>query len=227
VSSPDARAAPSPPPAVLCERVSKIYPAARPVVALDAIDLAVRAGEFLAVVGPSGGGKSTLLHVVAGIDRATSGSVRVGGRDLATLSERDLTLYRRREVGVVYQFFNLLPHLTVRENVELPRLLDGKRDAAARAEELLRRVDLESRRDAYPGELSGGEMQRAAIARSPARDSCSPMSPPETSTRGTAPTCWRSWTRCDGNAESRSSWRRTRKPQRGARTGRSSSPTES
>jgi len=165
VSSPDARAAPSPPPAVLCERVSKIYPAARPVVALDSIDLAVRAGEFLAVVGPSGGGKSTLLHVVAGIDRATSGSVRVGGRDLATLSERDLTLYRRREVGVVYQFFNLLPHLTVRENVELPRLLDGKRDAAARAEELLRRVDLESRRDAYPGELSGGEMQRAAIAR--------------------------------------------------------------
>ena len=165
MSSPDARAAPSPPPAVLCERVSKIYPAARPVVALDSIDLAVRAGEFLAVVGPSGGGKSTLLHVVAGIDRATSGSVRVGGRDLATLSERDLTLYRRREVGVVYQFFNLLPHLTVRENVELPRLLDGKRDAAARAEELLRRVDLESRRDAYPGELSGGEMQRAAIAR--------------------------------------------------------------
>ena len=165
MSSPDARAAPSPPPAVLCERVSKIYPAARPVVALDAIDLAVRAGEFLAVVGPSGGGKSTLLHVVAGIDRATSGSVRVGGRDLATLSERDLTLYRRREVGVVFQFFNLLPHLTVRENVELPRLLDGKRDAAARAEELLRRVDLESRRDAYPGELSGGEMQRAAIAR--------------------------------------------------------------
>jgi len=165
VSSPDARAAPSPPPAVLCERVSKIYPAARPVVALDEIDLAVRAGEFLAVVGPSGGGKSTLLHVVAGIDRATSGSVRVGGRDLATLSERDLTLYRRREVGVVFQFFNLLPHLTVRENVELPRLLDGKRDAAARAEELLRRVDLESRRDAYPGELSGGEVQRAAIAR--------------------------------------------------------------
>jgi putative ABC transport system ATP-binding protein len=165
VSSPNVRAAPSPPPAVLCDRVSKIYPAARPVVALDTIDLAVRAGEFLAVVGPSGGGKSTFLHLVAGIDRATSGSVRVGGRDLATLSERDLTLYRRREVGVVYQFFNLLPHLTVRENVELPRLLDGKRDAAARAEELLRRVDLEHRRDAYPGELSGGEMQRAAIAR--------------------------------------------------------------
>ena len=165
MSSPDARAAPSPPPAVLCERVSKIYPAARPVVALDAIDLAIRGGEFLAIVGPSGGGKSTFLHLVAGIDRVTSGSIRVGGRDLATLSERELTLYRRREVGVVFQFFNLLPHLTVRENVELPRLLDGKEDAAERAEELLRRVDLGQRQDAYPGELSGGEMQRAAIAR--------------------------------------------------------------
>ena len=165
MSSPDARAAPSPPPAVLCDRVSKIYPAARPVVALDSIDLSVSPGEFLAVVGPSGGGKSTLLHLVAGIDRPTSGAVRVGKRDVAALSEPDLTLYRRREVGVVFQFFNLLPHLTVRENVELPRLLDGKRDAAARAEELLRRVDLARRIDSYPGELSGGEMQRAAIAR--------------------------------------------------------------
>ena len=165
MSSPDARAAPSPPPAVLCERVSKVYPAAQPVVALDSIDLAISAGEFLAVVGPSGGGKSTLLHLVAGIDRATSGSIRVGGRHVATLSERELTLYRRREVGVVFQFFNLLPHLTVRENVELPRLLDGKRDAAMRARELLDRVDLARRSDAYPGELSGGEMQRAAIAR--------------------------------------------------------------
>ena len=165
MSSPDARTAPSPPPAVQCDRVSKVYPGAQPVVALDSIDLAISAGEFVAVVGPSGGGKSTLLHLVAGIDRATSGSLRVGGRDVATLSERELTLYRRREVGVVFQFFNLLPHLTVRENVELPRLLDGKRDAAARAGDLLDRVDLARRKDAYPGELSGGEMQRAAIAR--------------------------------------------------------------
>ena len=165
MSSPDARAAPSPPPAVLCERVSKVYPAAEPVVALDSIDLAIAAGEFLAIVGPSGGGKSTLLHLMAGIDRASSGSIRVAGRDLATLAEREMTLYRRREVGVVFQFFNLLPHLTVRENVELPRLLDGKRDAAERAGELLDRVDLARRSNAYPGELSGGEMQRAAIAR--------------------------------------------------------------
>jgi putative ABC transport system ATP-binding protein len=151
--------------AVVCERVSKVYPGAQPVVALDSVSLAVAAGEFLAVVGPSGGGKSTLLHLVAGIDRPTSGAITVGGRDLGGLGEADLTLYRRRDVGVVFQFFNLLPHLTVSENVELPRLLDGKRDASERARDLLERVDLDRRRDAHPYELSGGEMQRAAVAR--------------------------------------------------------------
>ncbi|HEY6065785.1 MAG TPA: ABC transporter ATP-binding protein, partial [Thermoanaerobaculia bacterium] len=164
-SSPEARAAPSPPPAVVCERVSKVYPAAQPVVALDSVELTVHPGEFLAVVGPSGGGKSTLLHLIAGIDRPTSGSITVGNVDLASLPESLLTLYRRRDVGVVFQFFNLLAHLTVRENVELPRLLDGRRDAGKRAGELLDRVDLARRRDAHPYELSGGEMQRAAIAR--------------------------------------------------------------
>jgi putative ABC transport system ATP-binding protein len=165
VSSPETRAALSAPPAVVCEGVSKVYPGAQPVVALDSVSLTLSPGEFLAVVGPSGGGKSTLLHLVAGIDRPTSGSIVVGGRDLATLTEPQRTLYRRREVGVVFQFFNLLPHLTVVENVELPRLLDGRRDAAERARELLDRVDLARRRDAHPYELSGGEMQRAAIAR--------------------------------------------------------------
>jgi putative ABC transport system ATP-binding protein len=165
VSSPETRAALSAPPAVVCEGVSKVYPGAQPVVALDSVSLTLSPGEFLAVVGPSGGGKSTLLHLVAGIDRPTSGSIVVGGRDLAILTEPQRTLYRRREVGVVFQFFNLLPHLTVTENVELPRLLDGQRDAAERARELLDRVDLARRRDAHPYELSGGEMQRAAIAR--------------------------------------------------------------
>jgi putative ABC transport system ATP-binding protein len=165
VSSPEARAASSSPPAVVCERVSKVYPGAQPVVALDSVALDVAPGEFLAVVGPSGGGKSTLLHLIAGIDRVTSGSITVGGLDLASLPESRLTLYRRRDVGVVFQFFNLLAHLTVRENVELPRLLDDRSDAAERARELLDRVDLARRRDAHPYELSGGEMQRAAIAR--------------------------------------------------------------
>ena len=165
VSSADPGAAPSPAPAVVCERVSKTYPGAQPVLALDSVDLTVPSGQFLAVVGPSGGGKSTLLHLVAGIDAPTSGSIRVGGRDVALLSDRERTLYRRRDVGVVFQFFNLLPHLTVEENVEMPRLLDGRTDARERAADLLERVDLAHRRAAHPYELSGGEMQRAAIAR--------------------------------------------------------------
>jgi putative ABC transport system ATP-binding protein len=150
---------------VVCERVSKVDPGAQPVVALDSVALNVAPGEFLAVVGPSGGGKSTLLHLIAGIDRATSGSITVGDLDLPSLPESRLTLYRRRDVGVVFQFFNLLAHLTVRENVELPRLLDDRSDAAERARVLLDRVDLARRHDAHPYELSGGEMQRAAIAR--------------------------------------------------------------
>ena len=142
-----------------------MYEAAQPVVALDTVDLDVGAGEFLAVVGPSGGGKSTLLHLLCGIDRPTSGTLTIGGRDLARLSEKEMTLYRRRDAGMVFQFFNLLPHLTVLENVELPRALDGLPDAETRARELLDRVGLLPRAWAYPYELSGGEMQRAAIAR--------------------------------------------------------------
>jgi ABC-type lipoprotein export system ATPase subunit len=153
------------PPAVSCKAVSKVYPGARPVIALDGVDLEIASGEFLAVVGPSGGGKSTLLHLLGGIDRPTSGEVWVGGRDIGSLSEEDLTLYRRREAGLVFQFFNLLPHITVRENVELPRALDGRPDAALRAGELLGRVGLLHRAAAHPYELSGGEMQRVAIAR--------------------------------------------------------------
>jgi putative ABC transport system ATP-binding protein len=145
--------------------VRKVYAGAEPVVALDGLDLEVPAGEFLALVGDSGSGKSTLLHLVGGIDRPSSGDIRVAGRDIATLSEKELVLYRRRDVGMVFQFFNLLPHLTVRENVELPRRLDGGADAAARAAKLLERVGLARRGSSHPYELSGGEMQRVAIAR--------------------------------------------------------------
>ncbi|HEV8118477.1 MAG TPA: ATP-binding cassette domain-containing protein, partial [Thermoanaerobaculia bacterium] len=120
--------------------VRKVYAGAQPVVALDGVDLEVAPGEFLAVVGPSGGGKSTLLHLIGGIDRPTSGTVRVGGRSVGDLSEGELTLFRRRESGIVFQFFNLLPHITVLENIELPRALDGASDAPARARELLDRV---------------------------------------------------------------------------------------
>ena len=145
--------------------VTKIYSGGQQVLALDGLDLEIGAGEFVALVGESGSGKSTLLHLAAGIDRPTSGEIRVGARDVGGLPERELVLYRRREVGLVFQFFNLLPHLTVRENVELPRRLDGGADAAARASELLERVGLRERAEAHPYELSGGEMQRVAIAR--------------------------------------------------------------
>ena len=164
-------------PEVVCRGVRKVYAGGEPafgsetgaataaVAALDGVDLDVAAGEFLAILGPSGGGKSTLLHLLGGIDRPTSGSVSVGGRELGALSESQLTLYRRREVGIVFQFFNLLPHLNVIENVGLPRLLDGRDDAGDRARDLLERVGLGHRAGAHPYELSGGEMQRVAIAR--------------------------------------------------------------
>ena len=154
-----------PAPAVSCRGLTKVYDGAQRVVALDGLDLDVVPGEFLALVGESGSGKSTLLHLLGGIDRPTSGRLSVGGREIGALGERELVLYRRREVGMVFQFFNLLPHLTVAENVELPRRLDGGADAADRAASILERVGLAHRRLAHPYELSGGEMQRVAIAR--------------------------------------------------------------
>ena len=150
---------------VVFENATKIYGGARDAPALDTLNLDIASDEFVAIVGPSGCGKSTLLHLCGGIDTPTSGCVRVGGRDLARLTESERTLYRRRTVGTVFQFFNLIPALTVRENVELPLALDDAAGAGARALELLGRVGLADRRDAYPYELSGGQMQRVAVAR--------------------------------------------------------------
>jgi ABC-type lipoprotein export system ATPase subunit len=151
--------------ALVFEDVSKVYPDARGTVALDTVRLAVSPGEFIAVVGPSGCGKSTLLHLAGGIDVATGGRVLADGLDIGTLPERDLTLFRRRSVGVVFQFFNLIAALTVLENVELPLALDGERHAGVRARELLERVGVAEKAGAYPYELSGGQVQRVALAR--------------------------------------------------------------
>lgn len=135
--------------------------------ALDGISLEVDAGKFVSVMGPSGSGKSTLLHLVGGLDRPTGGKVLLEGRDLATLDDETLTTLRRRELGFIFQFFNLLPTLSAWENVALPLLLDGKKlpDTKPRAVELLERVGLAARVDHRPSQLSGGEMQRVAIAR--------------------------------------------------------------
>ncbi|HEX6419834.1 MAG TPA: ABC transporter ATP-binding protein [Acidimicrobiales bacterium] len=136
------------------------------VVALDGVDLAVRAGESVAVAGPSGSGKSTLLHLAGGLDVPDAGTVRIDGRDVARLSAAERARLRRREVGFVFQFFHLLPSLTVAENVELPLLLDRSARGARRAvAAMLDRVGVADRAGHLPGELSGGEMQRAAIAR--------------------------------------------------------------
>jgi ABC-type lipoprotein export system ATPase subunit len=135
------------------------------VVALDAVDLDLAPGEFLALVGPSGSGKSTLLHLAGGLDRPDAGRVLVAGTDLAELSAAERARLRRRHVGFVFQFFHLIPTLSVAENVGLPLLLDRARSVDGAVAEMLERVGLGHRATHLPGELSGGEMQRAAIAR--------------------------------------------------------------
>jgi lipoprotein-releasing system ATP-binding protein len=137
------------------------------VAVLQGADLEVRAGELVAVVGRSGSGKSTLLHVAGGLVAPAAGTVSVGGRPLATLDAKARAALRRRTIGFVFQFFHLLPHLSVRDNVALPLLLDGARTstARARADEVLRAVGLDDRAAHLPSELSGGQLQRSAIAR--------------------------------------------------------------
>ena len=155
-------------PAVELQHVSKVYregDAERTV--LHDVSVAIRPGEIAVLLGRSGSGKSTVLNLVAGIDRPTSGRVLVAGTDLTALDEQARTRFRRRHIGFVFQFFNLIPLLTVEENLLLPLDLNGRADAAgvARARALLERVGLAGRGDSFPERLSGGEQQRVAIAR--------------------------------------------------------------
>jgi putative ABC transport system ATP-binding protein len=138
-----------------------------PVTALDSVSLEIGRGEFVAITGPSGSGKSTLLNLLGGLDHPTSGEVVVDGVHLERADDRELTLYRRLKLGIVFQFFNLLPSMSVVENVELPLLLRGDDARASRtaALEMLGQVGMERRATHFPHQLSGGEMQRAAIAR--------------------------------------------------------------
>jgi putative ABC transport system ATP-binding protein len=139
---------------------------------LNDIDLDIDEGEFLALMGPSGSGKTTLLNLIAGIDRADSGVIQVGGIDITSLSETDLAQWRASNVGFIFQFYNLIPVLTAFENVELPLLLTSlsKRERREHVEVALNLVNLQDRMDHYPGQLSGGQQQRVAIARAVVTD---------------------------------------------------------
>lgn len=133
--------------------------------ALDDVSLTVEKGELTAILGPSGTGKSTLLHVIGGVDKPTSGEVRIKDTVVNHLKDKELTLFRRRNIGFVYQFFNLIPVLTVEENILLPQLLEKGETDDGRLDELLDILELEERREHFPGQLSGGQQQRAAIGR--------------------------------------------------------------
>jgi putative ABC transport system ATP-binding protein len=151
---------------VRLEKVSKVYDrGASSISALRGISLEVTKGQFLAVMGPSGSGKSTLLNIISGLDRPTEGDVLIDGRSTRALSEVAWTMLRRRQIGIVFQFFNLLPALTAQENVELPLLLRGDAHPQARAQACLKAVGLADRAGHRPSELSGGEQQRVALAR--------------------------------------------------------------
>lgn len=148
------------------ENLSKVYGAKEnKVVALDNVSFSVNKGEFVAIVGHSGSGKSTLLHLIGGVDRPTKGKVIIEGNDIYTLNDDNLAIFRRRQVGLIYQFYNLIPILNVEENIVLPLELDGKKVDKNELNDLLDTLGLTNRRTHLPNELSGGQQQRTSIGR--------------------------------------------------------------
>ena len=133
--------------------------------ALDNVSFTVEQGEFVAIIGPSGSGKSTLLHILGGVDTPTSGSVIIGDEDISKLNETALAVFRRRQIGLVYQFYNLIPILTVEENLTLPLLLDGRKPDKRQIDSLVNRLGLSKRLNHLPNQLSGGQQQRVSIGR--------------------------------------------------------------
>ena len=148
------------------ENVSKVYGSGEGEVrALDGVSFSVEKGQFLAIIGPSGSGKSTLLHILGGVDRPTSGKVFLEDQDVFAQDEDHLAVFRRRQVGLIYQFYNLIPVLNVTENITLPVLLDGRKVDQNRLEELIRELNLTGREKHLPNQLSGGQQQRVSIGR--------------------------------------------------------------
>ena len=194
-------------PAIALRDVRKVYGKGEgAVVALDGVSLDIAPGSFTAIMGPSGSGKSTFLHVAAGLDRPTSGTVALAGTELAGLSERRLTILRRERVGFVFQAFNLMPSLTVAQNIALPLRLDGRRARRADVREVAARVGLDQRLRHRPSQLSGGQQQRVAIARAliTRPRSCSPTSRPARSTPAPGAASWRSCARSSTRTATRS-----------------------
>lgn len=148
------------------ENLSKVYGKGdSKVVAIENISFSIQKGEFVAIVGASGSGKSTLLHLIGGVDRPTSGKVFIDGKDIYQMNDDNLAIFRRRQVGLIYQFYNLIPILNVEENITLPCDLDGKKVNRQKLNELLKTLGLEERKNHLPNELSGGQQQRVAIGR--------------------------------------------------------------
>ena len=149
-----------------CENLTKIYGEGENLVkALDGVSLSIEKGEFVSVTGPSGSGKSTLLHILGGVDRATSGKVIINDTDISALDEDKLAVFRRRQIGIVYQFYNLMPVLNIDENIALPHLLDGRPLDMERLDKTIEFLGLSDRRNNLPNQLSGGQQQRVSIGR--------------------------------------------------------------
>ena len=151
---------------IVVENLTKIYgKGENEVRALDNVSFTVEKGEFIAIIGPSGSGKSTLLHILGGVDKPTSGKVWMEGQDVYAQNDEQLAIFRRRQVGLIYQFYNLIPVLNVTENITLPVLMDGRKINEERLEELLSILSLKDRRKHLPNQLSGGQQQRVSIGR--------------------------------------------------------------
>jgi len=150
-----------------CEGIRKVYGTGNnQVVALDKINLSVEKGEFVAIMGDSGSGKSTLLHIIGSVDKPTEGNVIIEGTDISTLNQAGAAIFRRRKVGLVYQFYNLIPTLTVRKNILMPLLLDKKKPNQEYFDQVVESLGIADKLESLPNQLSGGQQQRAAIARS-------------------------------------------------------------
>ena len=150
-----------------CEGVRKTYGSGgNQAVALEGIDLIVEKGEFVTIIGASGSGKSTLLHILGSVDKPSAGKVTIEGTDLASLNAKQAAVFRRRKVGLVYQFYNLIPTITIRKNILMPLLLDKKKPDPAFFDQIVQSLGIQDKLDLLPNQLSGGQQQRAAIARS-------------------------------------------------------------